>query len=292
MVATPCGFDSHRQHNYVFRTRHSLNHWRVRGELSLVLHFFFLLNLNFSSIIRNLKLKIGNYSIIFAIFFVLLGFLGGLIVVKKQNLNNAFVVKEVIDGDTIKIDDDIRVRFIGINAPDKGECFYEESRDFTKKLLENQEVRLEKDISEKDIYDRLLRYVILINPDLEENNLLINDYLVRQGYAQSVASSPDSRYRDLLSSAQEEAIRENHGLWNKCDYERENEELREQDSLPSDPKCTIKGNISEKGYGMTYLIPGCDNYNLTKIDPRKGEGYFCTEKEAESAGFRKATNCP
>jgi len=68
--------------------------------------------------------------------------------------------------------------------------------------------------------------------------------------------------------------------------------LREKDSGPSDPECIIKGNISEKGYGKTYLIPGCDNYKNVKIDQRKGEKYFCTEEEAFEAGFRKATNCP
>jgi len=241
-------------------------------------------------------MKIGNWKLkitfLFSVFFILVGFLGGLTAAKKQNLNNIFVVKEVIDGDTIKIDDNIRIRLIGINAPDKGECFYQEARDFTKKLLEGKEVRLEKDISGKDVYNRLLRYVVLLATDPEGDNLLINDYLVREGYAQTVASPPDNRYRDLLSSAQEEAIRDGRGLWEECDYERENEGLREQNNLPQDPKCIIKGNISEKGYGKTYLFQGCDNYNLTKIDFRKGESYFCTEEEAEAAGFRKATNCP
>ena len=230
--------------------------------------------------------------ILFALLFVLGGFLGGLIIVKRNSPNDVFVVKEVIDGDTIKIADNIRIRLIGINSPDRGECYYEEARVFAKELLEGKKVRLEKDISGEDIYNRLLRYVVLLNDEPEGSNLLINDYLVRQGYAQSVASPPDNRYRDLLSSAQEEAIRENRGLWDECDYKRENEGLREQDSPPPSSDCIIKGNISEKGYGKVYLIPGCDNYNLTKIDTRKGESYFCTEKEAEAAGFRKATNCP
>ena len=224
--------------------------------------------------------------------FTLLGFLGGVVLVKKQSSDNIFIVKEVIDGDTIKIKNNIRIRLIGVDAPDKGECFYQEARDFTKELLENKEVRLEKDISGEDIYNRPLRYVILPGTNPASDDLLINDYLIRQGYAQAVASPPDNRYRNLLSSAQEEAIRENRGLWSECNYERENEGLREQGSLPPSPECIIKGNISEKGYGKTYLIPGCDNYDRAKIDLRKGEQYFCTEEEAKSAGFRKATNCP
>jgi hypothetical protein len=61
---------------------------------------------------------------------------------------------------------------------------------------------------------------------------------------------------------------------------------------PESEDCIIKGNISQHEAGMIYMVPGCDNYNSTKIDPKRGEKYFCTEAEAEKAGFRKATNCP
>jgi len=202
------------------------------------------------------------------------------------------LVVDVIDGDTIKIQKNIRVRLIGIDAPEKGECYYEQSREFAVDFLSNKYVKLEKDITAKDKYDRLLRYVVLLNEDVDQDNVLINDYFVRQGYAKYVSSPPDNRYRDLLSSAQEEAKKERRGLWNECDNDSGVESLREEDSLPTDENCIIKGNISEKGYGKTYLIPGCDNYNRVKVDTRKGEQYFCTEKEAQSAGFRKATNCP
>jgi micrococcal nuclease len=203
------------------------------------------------------------------------------------------LVLKVIDADTIKIKDNIRVRFLGINAPDKGECYYEEARNFAKYFLENKYVNLEKDISGKDKYDRLLRYVILLNENQEEDNILVNDYFVRKGYARAIASPPDNRYRQLLSSAQEEAKKNNLGLWKECEIkEDKSAKLREKNIEPANPDCVIKGNISEKGYGKTYLIPGCDNYNRVKIDPRKGEQYFCTENEAQKAGFRKATNCP
>lgn len=198
-------------------------------------------------------------------------------------------VAEVIDGDTFKLQDGIRVRLLGIDTPEKGECYYEQARDELKKLIGGKVVRIDKDITDKDKYDRLLRYVILEREG--EDNLLVNDYLVRQGFAFDVSSPPDNRYRDLLSSAEEVAKRERRGLWNNCAYE-EVVSLREEDSAPQNPDCNIKGNISEKGYGKTYLIPGCDNYKSVKIDTRKGEQYFCTEQEATAAGFRKATNCP
>lgn len=224
--------------------------------------------------------KLG-FLIIFA--FVLAG-------CARQNLpEGGIFVSEVIDGDTVKLKDGTRVRLIGIDSPEKGSCYYEESRAELKRLIEGKVARLDKDITDKDRYDRLLRYIILEKEG--EDNLFINDYLVRQGMAFDISSPPDNRYRDLLSSAEEEAKRERRGLWANCDYEK-TADLREKDSLPENPNCNIKGNISEKGYGKTYLIPGCDNYKTVKIDTKKGEQYFCSEQEAIQAGFRKAANCP
>jgi len=235
-------------------------------------------------------------KIIFGIIAALLaigGYTGYKIVKESKNYDKEpQEVVSVIDGDTIKIKDNIRIRLIGINAPDKGECYYEESRQFLKEFLEGKTVNLEKDISGKDDYGRPLRYVILPSDDPEQDNILVNDYIVRQGYAQAISSPPDNRYRDLLVSAQEEALRENRGLWKECEYEEGLSDRREKHFEPTDPDCIIKGNISTRGYGKVYFIPGCDNYEKVKIDSTKGETYFCTEKQAQEAGFRKATNCP
>lgn len=50
--------------------------------------------------------------------------------------------------------------------------------------------------------------------------------------------------------------------------------------------CAIKGNISANG--RIYHRPGQHDYAATRIDPRKGEAWFCTEAEARAAGFRPA----
>lgn len=202
------------------------------------------------------------------------------------------IVDYAIDGDTIRLPGGERVRLIGIDSPEKGQCFYEESRQFAQELLNGKTVILEQDISGKDVYGRPLRYVLFPAASESQDRLLVNDALVRQGYARAVASPPDNRYRDLFISAQEEAIRESRGLWEACEYEDELAERREANDAPPTPEHSIKGNISTRGYGKTYLIAGCDNYNLVKIDLEKGEQYFRTEEEAIAAGFRKATNCP
>ena len=51
--------------------------------------------------------------------------------------------------------------------------------------------------------------------------------------------------------------------------------------------CNIKGNISRSGERI-YHVPGQKFYNDTRISSSKGERWFCSEKEAQAAGWRPA----
>jgi len=50
-------------------------------------------------------------------------------------------------------------------------------------------------------------------------------------------------------------------------------------------ECLIKGNIG-KGGTRIYHVPGSQHYSRTKISLSKGERWFCSEAEAQSAGWR------
>ena|SRR3989344_8077408 len=62
-------------------------------------------------------------------------------------------------------------------------------------------------------------------------------------------------------------------------------------SAPKDEKCLIKTNIDKATYEKFYHFPGCKHYEFTIVEEDIGEGYFCTEKEAQLAGFTKASGC-
>ncbi len=116
-------------------------------------------------------------------------------------------VEHVIDGDTawISIDgEDFKVRFIGINTPERDEDMYEEATEFTRKKIEDKEVYLEKDVSDVDQYGRMLRYVWLEMPendsDEEKQNKMLNSMLVEQGLAKIVVYEPDTRHLEYLRS--------------------------------------------------------------------------------------------
>ena len=54
------------------------------------------------------------------------------------------------------------------------------------------------------------------------------------------------------------------------------------------PQCVIKGNISYNSGRKLYHLPGMEDYEQTRIDPSRGERWFCTESEAINNGWRKA----
>jgi len=205
-----------------------------------------------------------------------------------KNNNDEFLVARVIDGDTIEIETGETVRYIGMNTPETAhpkkpvECFGKEASARNKELVEGKKVRLVKDVSERDKYGRLLRYVYV-------GDSFINLELVKEGYAYASAFPPDVKYSDAFLSAQKNAIEGGFGLWGSCE-DIDSVALSKDSREKNIGACEIKGNISQKGEKI-YHIKGCDYYDDTKIDELKGEKWFCSEKEALDAGWRKALNC-
>jgi micrococcal nuclease len=125
------------------------------------------------------------------------------------------LVKRVIDGDTIVLADGRRVRYIGINAPELGnesgpaERFGPEARDYNRKLMSGEKIRLEFDCERHDQYGRILAYVFL--PD----DTFVNAELVKSGNAYCVFKRPNTKYDSLLLRLQQEAMTGKAGLWEK-----------------------------------------------------------------------------
>ena len=121
-------------------------------------------------------------------------------------------VTRVIDGDTIVIAGRYHVRYIGIDTPEVDEPYYEEAKQYNEELVGGEIVRLEKDVSNKDKYGRLLRYIYV-------DDVFVNAELVRQGYAYVYPKNlfPENRYYDLLKEAEAEAQREGRGIWGSSD---------------------------------------------------------------------------
>ena len=117
-------------------------------------------------------------------------------------------VIQIIDGDTIVIEGGYHVRYIGIDTPEKDEPYYREARDLNVELVEGKTIRLEKDITNKDKFDRLLRYVYV-------EDTFINEEIVKQGYADIYPREafPDNKYYDILKNALDESKTAKRGMW-------------------------------------------------------------------------------
>ena len=67
--------------------------------------------------------------------------------------------ERVIDGDTIVIEGDERLRIIGVDAPEVGEAYAETATNLTTELVGGRDLYVEFDVQERDSFGRLLAYV-------------------------------------------------------------------------------------------------------------------------------------
>jgi micrococcal nuclease len=162
----------------------------------------------------------------------------------EENTKNArlFEVTKVLDGDTIELSNGQKVRFIGINAPEKGMKWSAEATNLTKELTKNG-IYLQKDVEEQDIYNRWLRYAFT-------NSSFINAELIRQGLATTFPVEPNNKYAFLLSCLEKEAKENKRGLWSAiANYSLE---LEVNYDAPGDDNNNLNGefvvikNIGEK----------------------------------------------
>jgi len=115
--------------------------------------------------------------------------------------------------------------------------------------------------------------------------------MVRAGLALAYRQYGDDYVRE-----EDEARAARRGLWASeftppWDWRR-NPGRPERSSRSAEPAapgadgdCRIKGNISGEGQRI-YHVPGSASYTQTQINPARGERWFCSEREAQAAGWR------
>lgn len=123
----------------------------------------------------------------------------------KPSAQSVTVVK-VVDGDTIVIENGYHVRYIGVDSPEADELYYSEAKQMNADLVEGKQVRLEADVTDKDKYGRLLRYIYA-------DDVFVNAEMVRQGGAWASAYPPDVKYQVYLEAMENEARQLKRGFW-------------------------------------------------------------------------------
>lgn len=112
----------------------------------------------------------------------------------------------VYDGDTFLTGDSMRVRLLGVDAPELYQGGGDIARDILERFLFGRQIRLERDGEDRDEYGRLLRYVWV-------GDTMVNLELVARGYATPRKFQDTLRYWDTLLALERNAARAGRGLW-------------------------------------------------------------------------------
>lgn len=189
----------------------------------------------------------------------------------------------VVDGDTLEIAGE-RVRLEGIDAPEASQTCgggwfgtWSCGRAATAQLrwLVGGR-RVDCEAAGRDKYGRVLGWCTADGRD-------INAEMVRTGHAWAFV-----RYSTRYQAVEAETRRAKVGIWKGgAEPAWVYRERRWAAAEPAAPKgCAIKGNVTANGH--IYHMPWSPWYAKVRIEPAKGERWFCSEAEAEKAGFRPA----
>jgi endonuclease YncB( thermonuclease family) len=188
----------------------------------------------------------------------------------------------VRDGDSLHVGG-LSLRLFGIDAPERGQdCDLDGkpwpcgtwAREMLVRATEGQTLRCRA--VELDRYGRTVATCEAAGDDLGQMMVI------------SGAASAYARYSARYLPEEKLARAAGRGIWGgrMVSPSEWREEHRSAEG-PAPQGCTIKGNVSANG--RIFHLPGQRDYAATRINPAKGESWFCTVPEARAAGFRPAT---
>ncbi len=169
----------------------------------------------------------------------------------------------VVDGDTLWIGD-AKIRLFGIDAPEAADPLGPMATTWLRQRVAGQVVSCSQ--VDRDRYGRMVAVCKIGHQDISQE-------ITRIGLARAYR-----RYSLDYVDEEESARAAGLGVWAGVRV----------GAQPVRAECAIKGNISQRG--RIYHLPGSHSYNETIIDPSKGERWFCTESQAQDAGWRAPRN--
>jgi endonuclease YncB( thermonuclease family) len=234
-------------------------------------------------------MKKYQWTLIVLLSFSVLSFLLNLILLHA--LYSGSKVVSVYDGDSFELADGRRVRLLGVDAPEKGRCGYEEAKKELNALVFGKSVRLKNNIV--DDYGRIVANVIMEDPvswtkyitwwfsrkiGIERPifDTMVNRNLVSRGLVKNLSVA--SPYKSSIDQASTDAKARGLGIYSaQC-----------RSALPRS-NCTIKGNLQPEG--KVYFKPTCPYYTQVVVDESFGDVWLCSESQALSLGFTLSKKC-
>lgn len=185
----------------------------------------------------------------------------------------------IVDGDTLWVDGE-KIRLLGIDAPEIDQTCGEGKAAWA---CGKWSARVLADIAAGGVtcrgtdHDRYGRVLATCHAGLKD----VAEAMVAAGAAAAYV-----RYSDAYADIEAFARAKEAGIWGGA--MQVPQDFRQAGTAPqaAPGACAIKGNISANG--RIYHRPGQADYDATRINPARGEQWFCTPAEAEAAGFRAA----
>ena len=133
------------------------------------------------------------------------------------------LVRNVLDGDTLQLEDGRKVRFLNMDTPETVKrnypvmCHGPEASTFVKTMLSNKKVTITSDKETVDQYGRTLAFVFLEGTDTNNIENSINAQMIKLGYARENSYSPNTTYKKKFQELESIAKSNKTGFWGKCD---------------------------------------------------------------------------
>lgn len=192
-------------------------------------------------------------------------------------------VEYVNDGDTLQfyptINGSKALRFLNIDAPEMGgdtqEPFATASRDALRKLLpQRTAISIQTDVTEKDMYDRVLGHAIR-----DKDRLNTNREQLRMGHAVTYVIWPNTAFFEEYRNAQIEAQNNGRGIWSPS---------KPLTELPFEYRLRTNNEQPNKPVGDWFTKKYVDPSDYKKVHVNN-RIFFWNETDAAAAGF---TKCP
>lgn len=190
----------------------------------------------------------------------------------------------VVDGDTLEIHG-TRIRLYGIDAPESGQSCLVKGKQ--SRCGQHAALALADKIGSRTVTcdpkdrDRYQRVVAVCRAGEED----LNAWMVSEGWAMAYR-----RYSTDYIREEDTASADKRGIWRgdfvaPWDWRRGKRLAATEAQQPK--TCRIKGNISRDGERI-YHVPSGQYYERTRIDTSKSERWFCSEADAQAAGWRRS----
>jgi micrococcal nuclease len=200
-------------------------------------------------------------------------------------------VTRVVDGDTLEVTISGKketIRMILVDTPETKkpntpiQPFGEEASAFTKETLEGKDVKLERDVSERDQYKRLLYYVYL-------GDKSFNEMLLEKGLARVAVYPPDVKYVDQFREKQKKAQEAKLGIWSIENYATDkgyDESKTKKESVAEKPKQVEPPKPAPTPAASNVHYNNCTEVKKAGKAPiRRGEPGYSSKLDRDNDGI-------